>query len=198
MTLQDSYTGQFKKGQMHGYGVYQKDGGNTYEGQWRDDEMCGEGTLVFANKDRFQGIFVDGKQHGAGRYFPKHGDSWTGVWDKGSLVCKTGPGGEDKPKADETEDGKLKVTGTLSRRGTPSKGVWVELSSAGIMCIVRAPSGTAAIDAMEVIASTEILFHTSSAHIKVRGNRKPNYPIHSTVSGHALPVPQHRQGRSGL
>jgi len=56
----DSYEGKFKKGLPHGYGVYKWKNGNIYEGDWREGERNGKGTLYSAvNNEKITGYWRD-------------------------------------------------------------------------------------------------------------------------------------------
>ena len=57
----------------HGHGTFVNGAaeGNTYEGEWSNDRMCGRGTFVYASKAKYEGEFVDNLYAGHGIYsFP--------------------------------------------------------------------------------------------------------------------------------
>ena len=47
----NSYEGEWTNDRMHGEGIYKFSNGNVYSGQWKDDRMHGTGTLKYANGD---------------------------------------------------------------------------------------------------------------------------------------------------
>ena len=47
------------RGERHGYGVYQWNTGNRYEGEWRDDKREGRGIYTSEDGKTWEGIFHD-------------------------------------------------------------------------------------------------------------------------------------------
>lgn len=107
------YVGEFKgKGVAHGHGRISYPSGNTYEGEFADDEYNGMGTFTTAEgtyvghfrsgKFDGQGTFVyrkggvyigqwhNGKYQGQGTYVYATGRTYIGEWDAGKIVKKEG------------------------------------------------------------------------------------------------------------
>ena len=100
------YTGQFVAGKRHGVGsVTLPLRREKYEGDWRDDEMCGIGThegptgtytgdmergkfhgfgtLARADNTGYRGLWADGVFHGPGRLVDADGATHDGQWIRG-------------------------------------------------------------------------------------------------------------------
>ena len=58
---------------------------STYEGEWRDNKMCGRGFAVFTNKDTYEGDWYDGEFHGHGIFTYHGGERDEGYWANGGL-----------------------------------------------------------------------------------------------------------------
>ena len=70
--------------------------GNTYTGDWANDNYEGHGVLIFKSGKRYEGEFKAGYWHGKGHMEYSNGVTYTGDWanDKheghGVLVSKSG------------------------------------------------------------------------------------------------------------
>ena len=64
----DQYKGQWKKGEMSGYGVYEFANGDVYKGAWKKGLMDGRGTYTYANGDKYIGMWKEGKMNGRGHF----------------------------------------------------------------------------------------------------------------------------------
>ncbi|MAW31385.1 MAG: hypothetical protein CMD15_05805 [Flavobacteriales bacterium] len=69
----DTYIGEWKDGNMHGYGVYTWSDGNIYKGEHRDNLSHGFGSMYYLRPgknqgDVFHGEYKDGKKNGIGTY----------------------------------------------------------------------------------------------------------------------------------
>lgn len=70
----DEYTGSFREGRFHGYGILKLHKGKTpkekffdvYEGMFENGDMVGEGIYKYANGDLIQGNFSKNKLNGTG------------------------------------------------------------------------------------------------------------------------------------
>jgi hypothetical protein len=91
------YTGEFKMGQVDGYGVQLFHHGRRYEGQWVKGSRHGHGILIFAQDERYTGEFIHGRRHGVGLYLFPDGECFEGEWKEGNphnYGIKTFPTGE--------------------------------------------------------------------------------------------------------
>ena len=52
----------------------------SYEGEWVDGKINGQGTLWYADGDQYQGEWRDGKMHGRGLYTFPNGNKYDGDW----------------------------------------------------------------------------------------------------------------------
>jgi hypothetical protein len=71
--------GEYRDGQMTGYGVRTWPNGARLEGNFVDDELVGHGVLTDAN-GRYEGGFVNGKQSGRGVMIWTNGSRYEGEW----------------------------------------------------------------------------------------------------------------------
>ena len=122
--LTKDYTGEFgsKPGKREGKGssnIY-KEGSliATFNGEFKDDEADGQGTLTWSKGDKFVGEFKDGKRDGKGTYTFASGTSYEGEWKDNKFH---GQGSHTWPDGDkfvgEYKDGKRDGKGTHTWRG---------------------------------------------------------------------------------
>ncbi len=64
----------------NGKDQYTWDNGTSYNGEWYNNKVNGEGTLIYANGDKYIGNFVSSKKSGYGVYTWASGDSFSGSW----------------------------------------------------------------------------------------------------------------------
>lgn len=77
-----TYTGDVFEGQIHGYGKMTTVKG-TYDGQWQNNQMHGEGTFVGVDGTRYSGAWENNKKHGKGTLFSPDIGFLVGTWVKG-------------------------------------------------------------------------------------------------------------------
>ena len=58
---------------------------NVYDGDFRDGNLNGSGTLTQGNGNKYVGQFKDGKEHGKGTQTWTNGKKLVGSWNAGSL-----------------------------------------------------------------------------------------------------------------
>lgn len=68
----------------HGKGTY-TERGNTYTGDWDNDNMQGKGKFTYASKAEYDGDWSDNKYHGTGKYTWPDGSSYEGSWEENTL-----------------------------------------------------------------------------------------------------------------
>lgn len=97
-TVTETYTGGFREGKRHGYGVIVednfdgnfKDGQNRFEGEFEDGKTIGHGRWEYANGDSFEGEFSDyGNKNGHGVYTFANGLKFEGEWEKGHFLTES-------------------------------------------------------------------------------------------------------------
>lgn len=88
----DVYKGSFVRNQRHGHGVLtfasndcDKPDNGEYVGDWRDNQMHGEGTRRYPNGDVYVGHYFKGKRHGHGKFYYSNGDTYSGPWDNNQM-----------------------------------------------------------------------------------------------------------------
>ena len=65
--------------------------GDTYEGEWKNNKLHGQGTYTFASGDKYVGNYKDGKFHGQGTYTWSDGRRETGFYMNNEYIpdiCK--------------------------------------------------------------------------------------------------------------
>lgn len=107
------YTGYMLSGKRQGKGIYKFDSGDTYEGDYEDDKMNGNGKIIsiskkftyeghFANsvfdgqgtyqneRDGWKhvGLFKNGKPHGEGIRYYSNGKFTKGIWEDGVFISE--------------------------------------------------------------------------------------------------------------
>jgi hypothetical protein len=55
-------------GKFHGRGTFTYLGGNTYTGDYKDENRTGWGVYIFTNGNKYEGLFLNGKFHGQGTF----------------------------------------------------------------------------------------------------------------------------------
>ena len=69
------------EGQLHGGGIF-------YDGEWKDGEEYGQGTMKFTNGAVYTGQW-DWSENGQGTYKNKNGVKFSGIWVTGTLNEKS-------------------------------------------------------------------------------------------------------------
>lgn len=87
--LRKVYSGNWKKGQKSGLGVYYYPDKGRYEGNWENGMRQGQGTLFFANSDVYVGDWNEDRQSGFGTLTKENEDVYEGEWLNGK---REGPG----------------------------------------------------------------------------------------------------------
>lgn len=59
--------------------------GDSYEGEWADDEMSGEGVMRYKNGNVYAGVLRRSVKHGPGKMTWASGDTYEGEWEEGLL-----------------------------------------------------------------------------------------------------------------
>lgn len=126
------YEGEMENGQLNGAGVIIWASGARTEGQFKDGQLAGYGKHAF-DGSRWEGNHVNGKLHGRGIQVNKNGDRYEGEFasglpsGKGILTWAEGGGYEG-----EFAGGKRHGQGTLTyKNGNKFTGVFVEGKIAG-------------------------------------------------------------------
>ena len=92
----DLLVGTFRNGQVIGPATVLYADGKRYDGEFFANRIHGQGTLQFPNGDRYDGAFVNGRRHGQGRYRFGSGGVYTGsfaddqISGSGSFVYANG------------------------------------------------------------------------------------------------------------
>jgi len=86
------YSGEWRTGQRHGYGLLKWPDGGVYEGQFNEGWASGKGRFNHSNGDVYVGEWVNDRAHGHGKFLHKDGDSYVGQWQ---ADMKSGDGVEN-------------------------------------------------------------------------------------------------------
>ncbi|NCW31861.1 MAG: hypothetical protein EBV92_01110, partial [Betaproteobacteria bacterium] len=98
------YRGQFVAKHFHGLGRYVWPDGKLYQGQWNQDQRCGQGVYILSDGSRYVGAFEADHPHGLGiLYDPKGQVKQAGRWEQNRLVEPIKLPTEDYPFAFKNE-----------------------------------------------------------------------------------------------
>ncbi len=86
----DYYEGEWKNGQRTGTGTMVWKNGAVYEGQWQEGTRHGSGVHTYAKDNenglvRYEGDWENGKRHGTGTLLWASGASYTGPWEENDI-----------------------------------------------------------------------------------------------------------------
>ena len=85
----NTYEGDFENNNFCGQGCFKKKKGDIYIGEFRNGVLNGEGTIITKDKEKFVGIFKDGKKHGKGVLYDKDGNIIkSGIWESNKFVSE--------------------------------------------------------------------------------------------------------------
>ena len=80
------YEGDFVDGLFEGIGTYYfKESEKTYQGQFRDGKIDGEGEMRWADGKEYWGQFKDGKEDGEGTFRYANGNLYIGKFKQGKM-----------------------------------------------------------------------------------------------------------------
>ena len=113
------YVGEFKYDRFNGKGKLEfvKEG-HYYEGDFKDNEICGKGTFTWSNGDIYEGEMNNGKMNGEGKYTYSNGQIYEGSYKNG---VKEGFGkliySNNKRYEGEFKNGKPQGEGVIIKNG---------------------------------------------------------------------------------
>mmetsp|Transcript_21622 Transcript_21622/g.33829 ORF Transcript_21622/g.33829 Transcript_21622/m.33829 type:complete len:163 (-) Transcript_21622:18-506(-) len=93
----NSYEGEWKNDQMNGHGLFKFMSGDSYDGDWVDNKFHGQGQYKWRNGAYYIGAFENNKMHGDGTFVDTEGRQWKGRFYNGQ-----GPGLHTLPLKEET------------------------------------------------------------------------------------------------
>jgi Sec-independent protein translocase protein TatA len=122
------FEGTYVNGQANGPGKQFLANGSRFEGTYVDDRWTGPGKQFYANGDRFEGTYVDGRRNGPGKQFHANGDRFEGTYVDGR---RNGTGKQIFANGDRFEgtyiDGRRNGTGKeFSADGDRFEGTYVD------------------------------------------------------------------------
>ena len=78
------YKGDFSNDMKHGYGILEFfDNDETYEGEFNKGEITGKGIYIWNNGEKYEGTFLKGIKHGKGIYTWPDGSIYEGEYNNG-------------------------------------------------------------------------------------------------------------------
>lgn len=84
LTLGSEYSGAWELNEMHGQGTRHFANKDVFVGQYNRGKRCGQGKMFFSNNDLFVGSWKDDSFHGYGKYFMHaQGQALEGEFEKG-------------------------------------------------------------------------------------------------------------------
>ncbi|CAK9038384.1 Phosphatidylinositol 4-phosphate 5-kinase 5 (AtPIP5K5) (1-phosphatidylinositol 4-phosphate kinase 5) (Diphosphoinositide kinase 5) (PtdIns(4)P-5-kinase 5) [Durusdinium trenchii] len=96
------YAGEFRNGQIWGQGEKRWPNGRRYSGEWVQDMMWGSGEMTWPSGEKYTGQFCKGLFHGRGTRCLSNGDRYTGEFRYGE---QEGDGSFENAKEGWTYDG---------------------------------------------------------------------------------------------
>jgi hypothetical protein len=78
-----SYEGDFVNGAMHGNGILKLANGDVYQGAFANDVISGQGVFIWANGGQYNGDFVERQMHGRGTMRMADGATYSGDFVNG-------------------------------------------------------------------------------------------------------------------
>ena len=84
-----TFEGNFVQGKLQGNGKMTASGGDRYQGEYKDGKREGMGAYTSANGDRYDGQYKDNKRDGHGIQTLGTGGRTEGEWRNGTLISKT-------------------------------------------------------------------------------------------------------------
>ena len=124
----NSYVGDWKNNQMEGKGKYNWISGAFYEGDWKEGLQEGQGRYIWSNKDVYEGNCARCVIEGEGSKFYSNGDVYKGHWEQdkrggfGVMTWKGGGKYEGNWKRDKREGLGIMI----SSNGSTYVGEWSE------------------------------------------------------------------------
>eukprot|EP00962_Isochrysis_galbana_P022610 scaffold6762_cov146-Isochrysis_galbana.AAC.1 len=82
-----SYQGEWQNDQMHGRGIFRYSSNAKYEGEFANNVYSGTGKYTFPDGAFYEGSFAQGQMHGSGSLTDAQGVVW-----EGNFYMGTGPG----------------------------------------------------------------------------------------------------------
>lgn len=76
------YDGEIYMGDPHGYGKFDYADGESYEGEWYEGLKSGKGLYKFATGQEYYGDFEDDEMLGEGSILFTNGESYSGQWEE--------------------------------------------------------------------------------------------------------------------
>eukprot|EP00298_Acanthocystis_sp_HF-20_P010321 c18798_g1_i1.p1 GENE.c18798_g1_i1~~c18798_g1_i1.p1 ORF type:complete len:307 (+),score=108.57 c18798_g1_i1:16-936(+) len=91
-TAEGTYEGEVQQGKKHGKGVFtyndkDREFGNRekYDGQWKNDQREGEGTLIYEDGSNYVGEWKNDNWHGKGTHTEKNDFIYEGQWENNEM-----------------------------------------------------------------------------------------------------------------
>lgn len=80
-----TFTGFFEDGKYNGFGTYEFLTGETYSGNWDNDQYSGQGKMMYPDYGIYEGNYEDGVRSGDGTFTWNNGDVYTGQWSNDEM-----------------------------------------------------------------------------------------------------------------
>ena len=77
--------------------------GFTYDGEWANGEIDGDGVATYANGDVYTGSFIKGRRQGEGTMRYASGEEVSGDWINGAPSRDQSPSDQARPEAAVSE-----------------------------------------------------------------------------------------------
>ena len=112
----ETYSGDYRNDERTGQGIYLWPDGSRYEGDFLSGMRHGRGVFVSSSGVIYEGEWFDDLQHGAGTLTYTDGRIVSGIWRYGNLVTQPAPlpANSDKPTLAEISSSEVKPTKLLT------------------------------------------------------------------------------------
>lgn len=108
----ETYSGEWRNDELHGQGTWTNASGEKYVGEWRNGKEHGHGTWTGPTGEKYVGQWKNGKEHGKGKHTTPDGQTYVGEWKDGtalSLVVESEGSGADASSTAPTQTASLTV-----------------------------------------------------------------------------------------
>ena len=122
----DKYVGEWKDNEIHGQGTYSYADGEEYVGEFKNSKRHGQGTYSYANGGKYVGEYKNNKRHGQGTFTSASGNKYVGEYKDDKMHGQgTYSYADGEEYVGEFKDDKFHGEGIVRfPDGTKKEGIW--------------------------------------------------------------------------